>query len=158
MNPGVEAERNEARDPAQAAARLERAMKVTATQVTVTAPVLVPLTHISANDAIETLQTSYEKTERQAAKLAAELRSAGKLRSTIPNGSTRSGESEALRELVRRAFELSMRLQQAQLVEAEANLRAARERLARRRQLADKIIDRRMEELASGKDTSWLGS
>ncbi|MCA9188817.1 MAG: hypothetical protein KDA99_24495, partial [Planctomycetales bacterium] len=105
------------------------------------------------------LQQAYEQAEREAAKLAGQfqlpphqgpLRSDGKPRLPI--------DTKLLMEKIEVAFDLSMQLQQAQLAEAEANLKLARERLARREQIKDKIIARRVEELTSSDDTSWQGT
>lgn len=100
-------------------------------------------------------QSAYDWAELQSAQIAMELRM---LRATGRNAILIPMHIQKLRESVQTAFDLRMRLQQAQLAEAEADLKLARERLARRQQIADKIIDRRIQELQSEEDTSWQGN
>lgn len=98
------------------------------------------------------LRTQYEWGERKAADLAVLLR---KARAANESDQVESLSAQ-LREQVQSVFNLRMDIQQAELDEAEASLRAGRARLAARQQIADKIITRRVEELASGQDLSWL--
>jgi len=98
----------------------------------------------------------YEQAERQAAKLAEEIR---RLKSTTTPNEIRMGSLfRELRIQVLQAFDLRMQIQQSELDEVEAALKASRVRLARRAEIADAIIQRRMQELESGQDLSWLPS
>ena len=108
-----------------------------------------------ASDEIAVTQTEYEQAERNAAQIAENLRTT---RAARRDGQQIDTLKQELRDQVRSAFLLRMQLQQAQLSEAETKLTASRDRLARRRQIADEIIQRRVEELESGDDTSWLSS
>lgn len=108
-----------------------------------------------AQATIGRIELRYEQAERDAAKAALELR---ELRSGMPdlNASAAITKTKKLRKHVRDAFSLRMQLQSARLFDAELKLRATRRRLGSRQQIADHIIDRRLRELESGQDTSWL--
>ena len=128
--------------------------------------VLLSFSITNAQDAIEqrsdpaialrqdNAEINYERSERAAARLAEGLRTEqGRV---SPDARHVVSLREQLREEVKRAFQLRMQIQQADLKDAEAALAASRNRLAKRQQLADKIIARRVEQLESGEDTSWL--
>ncbi|MGB7345091.1 MAG: hypothetical protein WBD20_12830 [Pirellulaceae bacterium] len=64
---------------------------------------------------------------------------------------------DELEKQVRDTFDLRMKLQRTQLADAESRLKATSENLDRREQIRDKIIQRRVDELAGGVNDSWLG-
>ena len=102
-------------------------------------------------DAVRTLQQQYEDAERSAAQLAVQLRS---VKDRDPDKT--ADVTQQLTKAVSQAFEFRLRLQEAQLSKARHDLVTAQSRLDRRRQLADRIIERRVEELENGSDLSWL--
>ena len=104
---------------------------------------------------ILTSRNDYQRAERRAAELAAELRE--EKAKPSPVQSRVSQLSGQLRAAVQSAFEHRMQLQQAQLDQAETELNASRRRLDERQKNSEEIIQRRVEELESGKDASWLG-
>ena len=60
-----------------------------------------------------------------------------------------------LQEEVQEAFDLRMRLQNAQLDDAEKKLAISRQRLVRRQSLAQQIVQRRVNELLGKDETKW---
>ena len=113
------------------------------------------------------LQANYEKAERAAAEIAEEIRQIQlrRGRGNDPILEDESGHrermnrtalSEALRKQVNAAFYARWYLQDAELAEAEARLKKARERHTSRGANSRQIIDRRIAELVTGQDTSWL--
>jgi hypothetical protein len=100
-----------------------------------------------------TLQQRYEDAERSAAQVADQLRDADS--GTSPDRKRIVELRARLTDSVQLAFELRLQLQQYQLERAEADLTTARARLIRREQIAEQIIERRVEELANNDDTAW---
>lgn len=117
-------------------------------------------------DSIDKLERQYEQAEREAAKIAKQIRVLEQLASqtNAPPNSVGFGRetvetlSERLRHVVTHAFKHRMLLQRERLNQAEADLQEARRQLDTRQDDADEIIQRRVEELKSGKDTSWHGN
>lgn len=97
-------------------------------------------------------KVQYDRGERKAAELATRLRTA----KATNNSHQVETLTAQLRQQVKSVFELRMQIQQAELDEAEASLSASRDRLAGRQRIADAIITRRVEELVSGQDMSWM--
>ncbi len=95
-------------------------------------------------------KAQYEQSERKAAELAAQLREA----KASQDAKRVKSISASLRTEVEQAFKLRIQIQQSELDEAEAALKASRDRLARRQQIADAIITRRIQELESGEDSA----
>ena len=60
-----------------------------------------------------------------------------------------------LQKAVQEAFDLRMQLQNSQLDDAEAKLKASRQRLIRRQSLAKQIVERRVNELLNADETKW---
>ncbi|QDT88583.1 hypothetical protein [Gimesia algae] len=121
--------------------------------------------------AIQALHNNYEQAERDSARYAAELKRSGmQERSAKKNGSDFSSSPQntspldqkkaesKLSDAVQRAFNLRHQLQMAQIELVEQNLRDTRAQLTQRKQEANIIIRRRIEELTSSEDLSWLGS
>jgi hypothetical protein len=131
------------------------------------------------DEAIEGLSRSVEAAEKAAADLAQSLkwRRAEFSKSSYPHNEEgfeeflapkgikandcsfcheQSPDSE-LKKHVSSAFDLRMKLQRAQLADAMAKLEATAANLDRRESVRDKIIQRRVDKLALGPESSWLG-
>lgn len=102
---------------------------------------------VADSTSVERLQRFYEQAERGASAIAANVRDVKAAKSADKNQI--SVLSTQLREQVTTAFKLRIQLQEAQLNQAQTDINTARARLARRRQIADRIIKRRVEELES---------
>lgn len=105
----------------------------------------------NTNESASSAQATCEVAEREAIALAARLRRAeGK--ATLSE--VRDLESK-LEEVVRTALKRRLAMHKAELDAAQAMLDQSRKRLARRRELADKIVARRVSDLKMGDETSW---
>ncbi|WP_417382869.1 hypothetical protein [Gimesia sp.] len=120
---------------------------------------------------IQALRMDYERAERDSARYATELknsalpgRKAKKKGTGLLNDSQKSDQAarnkaeNKLNDAVQRAFNLRHQLQMAQIELVEQNLRETRAQLSQRKQDAKTIIRRRIEELTSSDDLSWLGN
>ncbi|MEM8669183.1 MAG: hypothetical protein AAGG48_16795 [Planctomycetota bacterium] len=102
---------------------------------------------------INKLQEAYRGAEQAAATTAATLRANSE--AADPNAMPSVKLRDQLRTEIRRAFELRLELQQMLLADAERKLERTRGQLERREQLAEKIIDRRFQDLVSDANTDW---
>ena len=119
-----------------------------------------PLCHILGTDTIyanlesDELSLQYAQAERDAAELAA------RFRTIDPNAGENSAKAKELSDLiaekVKVAFQLRMEIQRRELHQIETALNASRERLLQRQKTSDAIIQRRVEDLKTGRDLSWL--
>ncbi len=135
-----------------------------------------PPKDVDFSEVIRIKQRDYEQAEQAAARIASYLRqkrneldAQRKFEKSygvtgppdfLPTGRIQRSITELsalLKSAVQSAFDHRMQLQQAQLDQAEAELDASRQRLDQRQKLSREIIQRRVEELESGKDASWLG-
>ena len=96
------------------------------------------------------LQQKLELAEEAASRSASLLRS-----DDFKDEQSKNGERLKLQNAVQKLFDLRMRLQTAQLDDAEAKLAASRQRLVRRESLAKKIVQRRVNELLNTDETKW---
>lgn len=96
----------------------------------------------------------YEAAEREAAKLADRYRREKK-KDRLSEAALNQLKAK-VREQVAAAFDLRQRKQRKDLAKATAQLDAIRERLEARKRSADQIVQRRVEDLISGVDLSWL--
>ena len=105
-------------------------------------------------DKAKRLRTAYETAEKSAAKYADRLR---RLR-TVENAdeNERDRLAKLIHELVSEAFQKRQELKRLQVDSAMKQLDEIRERLDSRKKIAPKIIQRRVDELISGTDLSWL--
>ena len=115
--------------------------------------IMKALEEVARNSDPAALQQQYENAEESAANIADQLREAN---SAMSPDRIRLAELRAhLTDSVQLAFELRLQLQQYQLERAEADLMTSRSRLIRREQIAEQIIERRVEELEVNGDTAW---
>lgn len=99
------------------------------------------------------LQHSHDSAEAAAHETAKQLRDIRTAKNV--DEEALAATLEKLRRHVTEAFDARVRLQEAQLRSAERNLKAAHDHLTRRKQLAEKIISRRIEELQEDAILSW---
>ena len=96
------------------------------------------------------LQQRIEQAEQDALRAASSLLNAD----SKDEQSKRSARLK-LQKVVQEAFDLRIQLQNSQLDDAEAKLKASRQRLIRRQSLAKQIVERRVNELLNTDETKW---
>ena len=117
---------------------------------------MLGLAKADRSERIERLRTQCDEHEQAAVSLAQEIRvtsdAEGELWQESPEGEKLRSQ---LYESLSKAFDCRLEYQNDQLANARQDIATAESRLARRQELRQRIIDRRVEELIDGEDTTW---
>lgn len=101
----------------------------------------------SNHPSVKQVQKSIEMVESELDRMGASPIGTAKQKPPTTQGEQQTDQRKLIEDLVRQAFEYQTELQMERVERAEADLRRVKEQLARRRELADKIIAARVEEL-----------
>lgn len=102
------------------------------------------------DDTSSNIRKKYEAAEREAAKLA------DRYRRVKESGKDPKELRGKIQELIAEAFDHRQKMKRDDLARAKAKLDAIQERLDARQKISKQIIKRRLEDLLSGVDLSWL--
>ena len=98
---------------------------------------------VASDQSTDSLRRQFAELEEQAQKLASKLRE----QTSRSRNTSREDLKQSLREAVHQAFKARQKLQQAELAEFSQRVKRIQQSIATRDRIAEKIIDRRVEEL-----------